>query len=135
LNIEVFINKENIMKQLLNDMSFEERQKIREQHTGGMNVTSNNFRRLVNGKLGNSKPLISEQEEYNIEKTVIDTKAFTNEDIPEECKGVENPEMSKVEMITACIAKITEKSSSLSSALTALTELMNKAKSDSSSMA
>jgi hypothetical protein len=49
------------MKQLLNDMSFEERQKIREQHTGGMNVTSNNFRRLVNGKLGNSKPLISEQ--------------------------------------------------------------------------
>jgi hypothetical protein len=77
---------------------------------------------------------IIEQEEYNIEKTVIDTKAFTNEDIPEECKGVENPEMSKVEMITACIAKITEKSSSLSSALTALTELMNKAKSDSSSM-
>jgi hypothetical protein len=77
---------------------------------------------------------IIEQEEYNIEKTVIDTKAFTNEDIPEECKGIENPEMSKVEMITACITKITEKSSSLSSALTALTDLMNKAKSDSSSM-
>jgi hypothetical protein len=26
------------MKNLLNDMSFEERQKIREQHTGGMKV-------------------------------------------------------------------------------------------------
>ena len=51
------------MKQLLNNMSFEERQNIREQHTGGMNVMSGSFRRLVNAKLGNSKPLISEQTE------------------------------------------------------------------------
>ena len=51
------------MKQLLNNMSFEERQNIREQHTGGMNVMSDSFRRLVNAKLGNSKPLISEQTE------------------------------------------------------------------------
>jgi hypothetical protein len=49
------------MKHLLNDMSFEERQNIREQHTGGMKVMSDNFRRLVNGKLGDSKPLVSEQ--------------------------------------------------------------------------
>ena len=49
------------MKQLLNNMSFEERQNIREQHTGGMEVMSGSFRRLVNAKLGNSKPLISEQ--------------------------------------------------------------------------
>ena len=49
------------MKQLLNDMSFEERQNIREQHTGGMKVMSGSFRRLVNAKLGDSKPLISEQ--------------------------------------------------------------------------
>jgi hypothetical protein len=49
------------MKHLLNDMSFEERQNIREQHTGGMKVIPNNFRRLVNGKLGDSKPLVSEQ--------------------------------------------------------------------------
>jgi hypothetical protein len=49
------------MKQLLNDMSFEERQNIREQHTGGMKVMSESFRRLVNAKLGDSKPLISEQ--------------------------------------------------------------------------
>ena len=51
------------MKQLLNNMSFEERQNIREQHTGGMKVMSDSFRRLVNGKLGNLKPLISEQTE------------------------------------------------------------------------
>jgi len=49
------------MKHLLNDMSFEERQNIREQHTGGMKVMSDSFRRLVNGKLGDSKPLVSEQ--------------------------------------------------------------------------
>jgi hypothetical protein len=49
------------MKHLLNDMSFEERQNIREQHTGGMKVMSDSFSRLVNGKLGDSKPLISEQ--------------------------------------------------------------------------
>ena len=49
------------MKNLLNDMSFEERQKIREQHTGGMKVTSNRFTKLVNGKLGHINPLLNEQ--------------------------------------------------------------------------
>jgi hypothetical protein len=49
------------MKNLLNDMSFEERQKIREQHTGGMKVMSNSFTRLVNGKLGHINPLLNEQ--------------------------------------------------------------------------
>jgi hypothetical protein len=60
------------MKQLLNNMSFEERQNIREQHTGGMNVMSDSFRRLVNAKLGNSKPLISE--DGNPEGKVVSSK-------------------------------------------------------------
>ena len=90
-------------------------------------LTERDLTRLV-------KRIVREEEEFDIKKTVMDTEAFTDIDIPEECKGMENPEMSKVEMITACIGKITEKSTSLSSALTALTDLMNKAKSDSSSM-
>ena len=51
------------MKNLLNNMSFEERQNIREQHKGGIKIISDSFRRLVNGKLGNSKPLVMEQTE------------------------------------------------------------------------
>lgn len=57
------------MKQLLNDMSFDEKQNIREQHTGGMKVMSGSFRRLVNAKLGDLKPLISEQPQHQHDTT------------------------------------------------------------------
>ena len=90
-------------------------------------LTERDLTRLV-------KRIVREEDEFDIKKTVMDTEAFTDIDIPEECKGMENPKMSKVEMITACIGKITEKSTSLSSALTALTGLMAKAESQSSSM-
>jgi hypothetical protein len=49
------------MKHLLNNLSEEEKNAIRSQHTGGMNVVTENFSRLLNNKLGNVKPLISEQ--------------------------------------------------------------------------
>jgi len=90
-------------------------------------LTERDLTRLV-------KRIVREEEEFDIEKTVMDTEAFTDVDIPKECKSIENPSMSKVEMITACIGKITEKSTSLSSALTALTELMAKAETQSSSI-
>ena len=48
------------MKHLLNDMSFEERQNIREQHEGGMSIDTSKFRKLIESKLGNVKPLITE---------------------------------------------------------------------------
>ena len=48
------------MKHLLNDMSFEERQNIREQHEGGMSIDTSKFRKLMESKLGNVKPLITE---------------------------------------------------------------------------
>ena len=50
------------MKHILNDLSEQEKNRIREQHTGGMNVMTESFSRLLNAKLGNAKPLISEQE-------------------------------------------------------------------------
>ncbi len=49
------------MKHLLNNMSEEEKNSIREQHAGGMKVMIENFSKLVNSKLGDSKPLVSEQ--------------------------------------------------------------------------
>ena len=49
------------MKHLLNDMSEEEKNAIREQHAGGMKVMTENFSKLLNSKLGDSKPLVSEQ--------------------------------------------------------------------------
>jgi hypothetical protein len=50
------------MKHILNNLSKEEKNAIREQHTGGMKVMTENFSKLVNSKLGDSKPLVNEQE-------------------------------------------------------------------------
>jgi hypothetical protein len=49
------------MKHILNNLSNEEKNSILEQHTGGMNVITENFSKLLNSKLGDSKPLVSEQ--------------------------------------------------------------------------
>jgi peptidoglycan hydrolase-like protein with peptidoglycan-binding domain len=59
------------MKHLLNDLSEEEKNRIREQHTGGKKLVIENFDKLVNTKLGDAKPLLSEQtEEANITKSI-----------------------------------------------------------------
>ena len=51
------------MKHLLNNLTEEEKNAIREQHTGGMKVMNENFHNLLNSKLGDVKPLqiISEE--------------------------------------------------------------------------
>lgn len=49
------------MKHLLNDMSEKEKNSIREQHTGGKQIINEKFSILVNSKLGDAKPLVSEQ--------------------------------------------------------------------------
>lgn len=49
------------MKHLLNDLSDEEKNRIREQHTGGMLVNNGNFQKLLTTKLGSVNPLIQEQ--------------------------------------------------------------------------
>jgi outer membrane protein OmpA-like peptidoglycan-associated protein len=48
------------MKHILNNLSEEEKNSIREQHTGGMKVMTENFNKLINSKLGDSKPLVNE---------------------------------------------------------------------------
>ena len=50
------------MKHILNDLSEQEKNSIREQHAkGGMKVMTENFSKLLNSKLGDSKPLVSEK--------------------------------------------------------------------------
>jgi len=51
------------MKHLLNNMTESEKNSIREQHSGGMKVMTKNFAKLLNSKLGDSKPLVAEQEQ------------------------------------------------------------------------
>ena len=49
------------MKHLLNDLTEKEKNSIREQHTGGMKVVTENFSKLINTKSGDVKPLVNEQ--------------------------------------------------------------------------
>jgi hypothetical protein len=49
------------MKHILNEMSEEEKDSIRSQHTGTLKVQTERFKKLVENKLGNAKPLVSEQ--------------------------------------------------------------------------
>ena len=52
------------MKHLLNNLSEEEKNRIREQHEGGIKVSTDKFKSLSKSKMGNVKPLISEQQSY-----------------------------------------------------------------------
>ena len=52
------------MKHLLNNLTEEEKNSIRGQHTGGMEVNTEKFKTLYESKLGNVKTLLSEQEDY-----------------------------------------------------------------------
>ncbi len=47
------------MKHLLNNLSEEEKNSIREQHTGGKQIVIENFNKLVTTKSGEVKPIIS----------------------------------------------------------------------------
>ena len=56
------------MKHLLNNISEEEKNRIREQHEGGMNLAIDNFKKLVETKLGDSKPYLSEESQETCEQ-------------------------------------------------------------------
>lgn len=46
------------MKHLLNNLSEEEKNAIREQHSGGMKIMTENFRKLANSKLGDVRTIV-----------------------------------------------------------------------------
>lgn len=49
------------MKHILNDLTEIEKNSIREQHTGGMKVITDNFSKLINSKSGEVKTIVTEQ--------------------------------------------------------------------------
>jgi len=51
------------MKHLLNDIPEWERNSIREQHKGGTTIDTSRFKKLMESKLGNVKPLINETDD------------------------------------------------------------------------
>jgi hypothetical protein len=53
------------MKHILNDLTEIEKNSIREQHTGGMKVTTDNFSKLINSKSGEVKTIVNEQPDVN----------------------------------------------------------------------
>jgi hypothetical protein len=77
------------MKHLLNNLTQEEKNNILEQHAGGMKVMTENFRKLMGAKHGNSKPLVKEQEEENYDEARKDYNWFERDDIaPEDLEKV-----------------------------------------------
>jgi hypothetical protein len=50
------------MKHLLNNLSSEEKSRILEQHSGGKSIDTSKFKRLLESKLGDAKPLLNEEE-------------------------------------------------------------------------
>jgi hypothetical protein len=61
-------NKLKIMKHILNDLTEQEKNSIREQHTGGMKVVTESFSKLLNSKLGDVK-VVSEQTQTTVTQT------------------------------------------------------------------
>jgi hypothetical protein len=69
------------MKHLLNNMSEQEKNSIRKQHTGGMNVMVENFSKLINSKLGDVKPMLSEQTPFGFKKSEDYMHSSDGEDV------------------------------------------------------
>ena len=67
------------MKHLLNNLSSEEKNSIREQHAGGMKVMTENFSRLINAKSGEIKSLVNEEE--NDDDVVVNVNDIEQEDM------------------------------------------------------
>jgi hypothetical protein len=56
----IYIKKE-FMKHILNNLTEQEKRAILEQHSGGMKVMTEKFSQLIESKLGDVKPILSEQ--------------------------------------------------------------------------
>ena len=64
------------MKHILNNISQEEKNRILEQHSGGIKVNSNKFNKLLESRMGNVKPLINEEEDEEIGGEMQDNSKF-----------------------------------------------------------
>ena len=85
------------MKHILNDLTEQEKNSIREQHTGGMKVMTESFSKLINSKLGDVKVVIEQETPF---KPMPGVKGF----------GEEN-DGGKSELIEIMLSKLNRMSS------------------------
>jgi hypothetical protein len=84
------------MKHLLNDLSSDEKNRIREQHEGGMVVDNSKFKKLLESKLGDVKLLVTEEMVTNdgdqdlLNRACTTWSSFKKTSSPEEIKQYEN---------------------------------------------
>ena len=104
------------MKHLLNNLSEEEKNRIREQHAGGKKIMIENFNKLVNTKLGDARPL-TEQEvtpqtddkkplEMDIENLKNEIKAIRKENFQNKKEELKNRLIAMYNKFIAFIEKI-----------------------------
>jgi hypothetical protein len=106
------------MKHILNNLTDEEKNAIRGQHTGGMKVSTDNFTKLVNSKLGEVKPIVKEQYEgTTFSKTINDCFeaqfSNTNMKLPMSCEELakeimETKKLPDIRKFTACSSDLTK---------------------------
>jgi hypothetical protein len=68
------------MKHLLNNLSSDEKNSIREQYEGGMSIDTSKFKKLLETKLGDAKPLINEENDV---VTELERQKFVQQMIKE----------------------------------------------------
>lgn len=80
------------MKHLLNNLSEEEKNSIREQHEGGMKLDTSRFRTLLEGKSGNVKPLVERFDDEDEDDTCpqCGRGGYSYESGCEDCDDEEN---------------------------------------------
>lgn len=84
------------MKHLLNNLSEEEKNSIREQHEGGMKLDTSRFRTLLENKSGNVKPLVEQEDEDEYASKNSDYRNYDSNDeeifslIDDECVNSKN---------------------------------------------
>jgi len=101
------------MKHLLNDMTEKEKNAIREQHTGGMKVMTENFSRLLNSKLGDAKPILEQSQEKTKSGIVGKTVTFyTNKKDAEAASAAGKSNPNSTDSILGKIIKVENPSSS-----------------------
>jgi hypothetical protein len=81
------------MKHILNNISEEEKNAIREQHTGGMKLNTKKFKQLLETKQGDVKPLLTESAQA---QSMIDA-------VTKKMSGGAKPDPKLVGQIKECI--------------------------------
>jgi len=73
------------MKHILNDLTEQEKNSIREQHTGGMKVMTESFSKLINSKLGDVKPILAEQDIIGMANQILNGSGDSDTKVKEFC--------------------------------------------------